>query len=110
MAITDLRFAASLLKSGFTAAEVKTIIGMSGSEATVPAEEQPPENTPEPEPEEQIDSDVTDPDQDGGTDQGEPEPEPEQPEPEPEKPKQNPLTRNEAGKSESLVDTLSKLL
>ena len=84
MAITDLRFAASLLKEGFSADEVRQIIGLK-------------ENVSSP-------ADEAEPDQ--GT---EPEPEPEEQKPE-EKPKDNPLTRNENQKKESLIDALAKAL
>lgn len=40
----------------------------------------------------------------------EPEPEPDEQDPEPEKPKENPLTRDETPKKDSLIDTLAKLL
>ena len=40
----------------------------------------------------------------------EPEPEPDEQDPEPEQPKENPLTRNEAPKKDTLSDTLAKLL
>ena len=116
MAITDLRFAANLLKEGFTAEEVRTIIGMKSNSPTPdPGSDQEP--TPDPTPDPGSDQEPTpDPTPDPGSDQ-EPEPDPgsdQEPEPDPEpekkKEKQNPLTRNENPKKETLVDALAKLL
>lgn len=108
MAITDLRYAATLLKSGFSAAEVRNIIGLSASQPQeqaafpdVPPQE--PENAPDPEPEQETEN-APDP---------EPEQEPENapdPEPEPEPEKQDPRTRRENPKTETLTDALAKLL
>lgn len=105
MAITDLRFAANLLKEGFSADEVRSIIGMKKQEVEQPPIETPPadgqdDETPAP------DEPAPDPDTDP-----EPEPEEQDPEPEePEKPNENPLTRNETPKKDTLIDTLAKLL
>ena len=96
MAITDLRYAASLLKSGFSASEVRTIIGLSVTQPPEPAA--PPDNPP------QETENAPDP---------EPEPETENapdPEPEPEPEKQDPRTRRENPKTETLTDALAKLL
>lgn len=106
MAITDLRYAATLLKSGFSTAEVRDIIGLTASQSPEPATPpddppQEPENAPDPEPEPE---NAPDP---------EPEPEPENapdPEPEPEPEKQDPRTRRENPKTETLTDALAKLL
>lgn len=108
MAITDLRYAASLLKSGFSASEVRTIIGLSVAqppEQTAPTDDPPQEteNAPDQEPEQETEN-APDP---------EPEPETEStpdPEPEPEPEKQDPRTRRENPKTETLTDTLAKLL
>jgi len=108
MAITDLRYAASLLKSGFSASEVRTIIGLSVTQPPEPAAppDNPPqetENAPDPEPEPETEN-APDP---------EPEPETENapdPEPEPEPEKQDPRTRRENPKTETLTDALAKLL
>ena len=102
MAITDLRFAASLLKEGFSADEVRGIIGMKKQEV-----EQPPIETP---PAEGQDDETPAPDESAPGPITEEEPEPEEQDPEPEEPKANPLTRNEAPKKDSLIDTLAKLL
>ncbi len=108
MAITDLRYAASLLKSGFSASEVRAIIGLSAAqqpEQTAPPDDpqQETENAPDPEPEQEPEN----------TPDPEPEPEPENtpdPEPEPEPEKQDPRTRRENPKTETLTDALAKLL
>ena len=93
MAITDLRYAASLLKSGFSASEVRDIIGLTAARQ----QENAPDLEPEPEPE-----NAPDP---------EPEPEPENaPDPDPEPEKQDPRTRRENPKTETLTDALAKLL
>lgn len=102
MAITDLRFAASLLKEGFSADEVRQIIGMKKQEV-----EQPPIETP---PADGQDVETPAPDEPAPDPDTEPEPEPEEQDPEPEKPKENPLTRNEAPEKDNLIDTLANLL
>ena len=108
MAITDLRYAASLLKSGFSASEVRTIIGLTATQLPEQAAspDDPPqetENAPDQEPEQETENA---PDQ-------EPEQETENapdPEPEPEPEKQDPRTRRENPKTETLTDALAKLL
>lgn len=107
MAITDLRYAATLLKSGFSASEVRDIIGLSLSQPqqaeNAPDPEQEQDSAPDPEPEQEPEN-APDP---------EPEQEPEStpdPEPEPEPEKQDPRTRRENPKTETLADALAKLL
>ena len=102
MAITDLRFAASLLKEGFSADEVRQIIGMKKQEV-----EQPPTETPLADGQ---DAEELPPDEPAPEPITEPEPEQTEQDPEPEQPKENPLTRNEAPKKDNLIDTLAKLL
>lgn len=102
MAITDLRFAANLLKEGFSADEVRSIIGMKKQEVEQPPEETPPADGP--------DDETPAPDEPTPEPGTEPEPEPDEQDPEPEKPKENPLTRDETPKKDSLIDTLAKLL
>ena len=102
MAITDLRFAASLLKEGFSADEVRAIIGMKKQEV-----EQPPIETP-PADGQDVETPALDEPAPGPI--TEEEPEPDEQDPEPEKPKENPLTRNEEPKKDTLIDTLAKLL
>ena len=102
MAITDLRFAANLLKEGFSADEVRSIIGMKKQEVEQPTIETPPadgQDVETPAPDEPAPDPITDE-----------EPEPEEQDPEPEQPKENPLTRNENPKKDNLIDTLAKLL
>ena len=102
MAITDLRFAASLLKEGFSVDEVRSIIGMKKQEV-----EQPPTETP---PADGQGTEDLPPDEPAPEPDTEPEPEPDEQDPEPEKPKENPLTRDETPKKDTLIDTLAKLL
>lgn len=110
MAITDLRFAASLLKEGFSADEVRQIIGLKEN-VSPPADEA--EQITQPEENKNSLQEDNAPEQPAPEPDTEPEPEEENQNPEPEKPEQpktNPLTRNENQKSDSLVDTLAKLL
>ena len=107
MAITDLRYAATLLKSGFSASEVRDIIGLSAAPAQPAPNEQNVLPDPEPEPEAETEQET----------ENAPDPEPEQetesapdPEPEPEPEKQDPRTRRENPKAETLTETLAKLL
>ena len=102
MAITDLRFAANLLKEGFSADEVRSIIGMKNQGA-----ERPPEETP---PTEEQEVETPPPDEPAPEPDTEPEPDPDEQDPEQEKPKENPLTRDEKPKTDSLINTLAKLL
>lgn len=99
MAITDLRYAATLLKQGFTVSDIKAIINL--TEQPVPD----PEEQPVPDPEEQP---VPDPEE-----QSVPDPE-EQPVPDPEEqhapPKENPLHRAETNHAKpDLISQFNKI-
>ena len=102
MAITDLRYAATLLKSGFSAAEVRDIIGLSVAQPQQagPEPEQETEPGQETEPEQETEQE-TEPEQET---ENAPDPEPEQ------ERKQDPRTRRENPKTETLTETLAKLL
>ena len=109
MAIVDLRYAASLAKIGFSADEIRQVIGLKGHD------EQPQETEAEQVNEVDESSDTTESEENAQEETQEKqgtEPENEvidQPK-QPEKPKENPLTRNEAPRKESLVSVLAKLL
>lgn len=109
MAITDLRFAASLLKEGFSADEIRQMIGMKKQDAAAEQaaeQKETEENSLNVSETEESEPETETPAPDPNT---EPEPEPEEQKPE-EKPKDNPLTRNENQKKESLIDALAKAL
>lgn len=118
MSIIDLRYAANLSKAGFSADEIRKIIGLNEN-STDKTVQEPEEKT-------EIDTDAgVDP---AGEDENivqneEEQPEngtvteedPKQEEEKPvqsvdEKPKANPLTRNESAKGETLIDALAKVL
>ena len=111
MAITDLRFAHSLLKQGFSTAEIKKIIGLKPEDKT----EDDPEDKTEDDPEDKTEGDPED------KTEGDPEDDPEDkteddPEDNPEvdqkKKKENPLQRTEKHNDytkDNLIADLNKL-
>ena len=118
MSIIDLRYAANLSKAGFTADEIRKIIGLNENSSTQAVQE-PEEKTEietdsgaDPDPAEEITVQNEDNQPENRTVTEE---DPEQEEEKPvqnvdEKPKVNPLTRNENPGGESLIDALAKVL
>lgn len=118
MSIIDLRYAANLSKAGFTADEIRKIIGLNENSSDKPVQE-PEEKTeiemnngadPTGENENTVQNEEEQP-ENGAVTEADPEQEEENPvQSVDEKPKANPLTRNENTKGESLIDALAKVL
>lgn len=118
MSIIDLRYAANLFKAGFTADEIRKIIGLNENSFEKPVQE-PEEKTeiemdtganPAGEEEKTVQTEEEKP-ENGTVSKEDPEQEEEKPvQSVDEKPKANPLTRNESVKGESLIDALAKVL
>ena len=118
MSIIDLRYAANLSKAGFSADEIRKIIGLNEN-STDKAIQEPEDKTeigtdtgadPAGENENTVQNEEERP-ENGTVTEEDPEQEEEKPvQSVDEKPKANPLTRNESAKRESLVDALARVL
>lgn len=118
MSIIDLRYAANLSKAGFTADEIRKIIGLtenSSEKAVQESEEKTEVETdngadPAGEDENTVQNEEDQP-KNGTITEEDPQQEEEKTvQNVDEKPKENPLTRNESVKGDSLIDALAKVL